>query len=708
MAVLNKIREKSIFLIIIIALALFSFVLADVIRNGGFSSRKSRNSVAVVNGENIERQDFNQRVEAFQRNMRNGTTTLQAAKQVWSNALQDILLQQQSEVLGLRIGQNQINSMLRQQLQNNPNFLNENGVFDLGVLKEYVANLKATSPQAYNQWLTFENNVASAAKANIYFNLIRAGLGATTHEAKEAYAHKMEEIAIKYTRIPYAQLPDVEISQSAIENYLAEHPGAYQTEASRDIAFVSFEEKPSAEDKQAVKKELVALLSPHVEYNPVTKSNDTIPGFKATKNNKEFIARNSESTFQDTYFFKKDLPKEVADKIFALNVGEVYGPYAINNTWNATKVIAVEQLPDSVKASHILISYKGLRTGLGLSRSKEEAKKMADSLLKVVRNNPEKYDEIAAEFSADKSNKDKGGDLGWFTYGRMVPAFNTFVFAHDKGETGVVETNFGFHIVSIEDQSNTQKAVKLANLSLKILPSEKTINELYATATNFQMNAAKDGFAETAKKAGVKVRYAKGLEILDENIPGIGLKREIVKWTFEEGTQVGAIKRFDVNGGYAIVQLTAKQPKGLMTIDKATALIKPILSHKAKTKAVKEKVSSADLSTIASSFQTTVETVNDLTLAKGTITSTKEPLVLGTAFTLKEGVVSQPIAGNNGVYVLKVVQHTPAPRLPSYAAAVKEETQRNTAEALSFGGNGRVMKALKETAEIKDNRATFY
>ena len=68
MAVLNKIRQRSVFLILIIALALFSFVLADVIRSGGFSGKD--NSIATVNGEEISREEFARQVEAYQQNMR--------------------------------------------------------------------------------------------------------------------------------------------------------------------------------------------------------------------------------------------------------------------------------------------------------------------------------------------------------------------------------------------------------------------------------------------------------------------------------------------------------------------------------------------------------------------------------------------------------------------------------------------------------------
>lgn len=709
MAVLNKIRERSIFLIVIIALALFSFVLADVIRNGGFSSQKSQSTVAVVNGDDIERQEFAAQVETFQRNMQQEMTTMQAVKQVYDSKVQEVLLQQQVDELGIQVGEKQISQLLETQLAGNPNFSDENGFFDPAVLREYVANMKATSPEAYNQWLTYENNVAEAARANIYFNMIRAGIGATLVEGKHAYEMENETMDLQYVQIPYTSVEDVEISQKEVAAYIKNHPEAYKVEASRDIQYVLFEEKPSEEDKNTVEEELTSLLEKRVEYNAVTKENDTIAGFKTTTNNAEFVNRYSDIKFQDRFFFKKDIPTDIADALFNLNEGETYGPYENNGSLNITKVIEIKQLPDSVKASHILISYKGLRTGLGLTRTQEEAKTLADSLLNVVQNDADKFGELAAEYSADNSNKDKAGDLGWAAYGMMVPAFNKYIFTHEAGDMGVVKTDFGFHIVAIQEQTDEEKAIKVATLARKIVPSEKTINDLYVTATKFQGDATENSFNEAVKADKVEARPVKGIKRLDENLPGIGPKREIVQWAFEEGTNVGDIQRFNVNGGYAVIQLTGKQTKGLMSAENATSLVSPILQKEKKAAIIKEKITGGTLSEIASNNQTTVRSATGVNLANPVISGAgNEPEVVGAAFSLETGGITSPIAGEKGVYVVKVTNRTEAPELASYATISAQETQKRVSRAIPPNGNGRIVKALKESAEIKDNRATFY
>ena len=182
MAVLNKIRQRSVFLIAIIALALFSFVLADVIRNQGMVSGKDQNTIATVNGEDIEREEFARQVEAYQQNMGPNASTAQAMNMVWNMRLRQALLEEEFEELGIRVEEAQVKNMVAKQMANNPNFLNEAGLFDENKLREYVATLKTTSPQAYQQWIDFENSVAKSAREQIYFNMVRAGVTATLLE----------------------------------------------------------------------------------------------------------------------------------------------------------------------------------------------------------------------------------------------------------------------------------------------------------------------------------------------------------------------------------------------------------------------------------------------------------------------------------------------------------------------------------------------
>ena len=174
MAVLNKIRQRSVFLIAIIALALFAFVLADVFKNGGFSTEKSQRVLGSVNDTDIEQQEFAQLVDQQTARYGNNITNTQAVNAAWEQEVSRIILDEQYEELGISIEQDRINDLLKEALQTDPNFQNENGVFSEQKLKEYIATLKSTNPQMYQQWVAYEQQLAKNEQRQIYFSLIKA------------------------------------------------------------------------------------------------------------------------------------------------------------------------------------------------------------------------------------------------------------------------------------------------------------------------------------------------------------------------------------------------------------------------------------------------------------------------------------------------------------------------------------------------------
>ncbi|MFD2516953.1 peptidylprolyl isomerase [Salinimicrobium flavum] len=706
MAVLNKIRQRSVFLIVIIALALFSFVLADVIRNGGMVSQKSQNTIATINGEDIEREQFARQVEAYQRNLGPNASSAQAMNMVWDLNVRRAVLEQEFEELGIRVEEAQVKEILRREMGNNPNFTNEAGVFDENKLREYIATLKSTSPEAYQQWLDYENSVGESAREEIYFNMIKAGVGATLTEGELAYKYANDNVDLEFVQIPFTSVPDseVEVSKAEIKDYIKKNSEIFKTEEARDIQYVQYTETASAEDEAEVKAEIESLLENRVEYNSVTQSNDTIAGFSSTTENEDFVNNNSDVKFQDRFVFRNDLRGDHAEKLFNLAEGETYGPYKEDNSWKISKVIEVTQIPDSAKARHILVAWQGSPVGAGTTRSKTEAKALADSIASVARNNKDKFAELASEFSADASNKEQAGELDWFVPGTMVPAFNDFVFTNNTGTIGVVETQFGYHVIDIQEQTGKEKAVKLATITRPIEASEKSMNDLFTEVTRFEL-AARDGdFVQLAKENNKEVRPVKDIQQLDENIPGVGSQRRIVQWAFEDDTEVGDIRRFEVSNGYVVAQVTAVNPKGTKSVEAASSTVIPILQKQKKAEIIKKRISGNDLSAIAQKEGVEVNTASSVNRNSPTLPGVgSEPIVVGAAFAMEEGAVSKPLTGDKGVYVVKVLKKTEAPKLDSYRPyASREAAARRTTI------NTDVFSALKSAAEIEDNRARFY
>lgn len=707
MAILNSIRKRGVFLIIIIALALFSFILADVIRNGGFSSEKSLTTVATINGETLTRDIFMKQVELTQRNLGENGTTAQAMNMVWDRELRNVLQQQQYDALGLTAQKEQLEESLRMGLASNPTFQDTDGVFSALKVQEYIANVKATNPTAYQQWLDYENNLKSGALQTTYYNMIKAGMRSTLSEGEQEYRYQNDKINMQYVYVPYTSIPDTDVSvtDSEIEAYIRNNAADYEQTPQVDVQFVSFSEAPSDADIADAETTITSLLKDREVYNSNINATETLKGLENTQDYQNFINDNSDVPFQDRYFFKSDIPEAIAEDLFATPLNGIYGPYKLGNNNNISKVIGITQMPDSVQSRHILIRYQGsFRASDAISRSKEDAKAMADSIARVLKRNRNKFEALAKTLSDDKSNSDNGGDLGYSGPGKLTKDFNDFIFDNNTGTLGVVETEFGFHVVEVQEQKNKQKAMKFATISKEIEASEKTLNEVFANASRFEVAAQKGDFSQIAKTQELALKPVNKIGALDATIPGVGNNRSIVNWAFEEDVSVGDVKRFSILDGYVVVQLTRKSPKGLMSIAEASALVMPKLRNAYKAKQIMASISGDDLDAIASSQGITVQNATAITMAAPTIPGAgAEPEVVGAAFAKAAGETTSLIAGEKGVFKVRVTAVNNAPVLENYASYAN---QLNSAATPAV--NTKVYQALKNAAEIEDNRANFF
>ena len=714
MAVLNKIRQRSLFLIIVIALALFSFVLADLFKNSGALTSKSQNIVATINGVDISREDFLRQVEVAQRQLGPSATTTQAMNRVWDREVRRVVLETQFNELGFTVENEQMKDLIKSRYGQDPTFLNDEGVFDEGKLNEFLANLKinaksdANSFALYNQWLETEANLALSAKEQAYYNMVKAGVTATVAEGKMEHELENNKVDLKFVQIPYSSIPDstITVSKSEISDYIKKHPKEFEVEATRNINYVQFKEEATLEDENAIKEELSQLLSDKIEYNEVTKNNDTILGFSKVKNNESFVnvVAGSDIKYDDRFLFKKDIPVTYADSVFKLNKGDLYGPFKDAGFYKLTKVVEVTQLPDSVKARHILIPFVGAASAdpVKVTQTEAEAKVTADSLATILKRNRSKFSEFVKEFSSDQGSIEKEGRYDWYTYNTMVPEFRDFTFKGKTGDLGVVKTAYGFHIIEIEGQKNPQKVVKLATIARRIQPSEQTIDTVFTNTSKFEIAIENADFQEVASKNNYVVRPVNGVKLLQENIPGIGNQRSIVKWAFDEERKVGDTDRFSLpEGGYVVVQLSAINKKGLMNVEDASATVIPIVRKQKKAQQIMKSITATTVQELADEKNQSVRTALAVNMKNPTLSGAgREPKVVGTAFGLKEGETSGLIEGNNGVYMLEVTKITPAVELDNYQSFANQIT---TSRMTSV--NSSLFNALKSAAEIEDNRA---
>ncbi|SEK79984.1 peptidyl-prolyl cis-trans isomerase D [Maribacter orientalis] len=705
MAVLENIRKRTTVLILIIGLALFAFVISGVFTSSNFGGEKVGSSIAEINGVDISIDEFRQEVETASRRVGPTASSMQVVNQVWENTIRKNVLGEQFQDLGIGIEQDQIVDFLRTTgYAQNPEFQNQNGQFDPNIFKQTVADWKVNNPAQYEAWLQTENEIIQLAKEQTYFNMVKAGVGATLKEGELDYKLANEKMDIKYVRIPYSSIPDstITVTKSEIADYVNDHKEEYKQDPARDLQYVYFEEKPSEADENEIKDAITKLLDDTIEYNSQTDRNDTIRGFRNTKDISAFLDRNSDTKFDTVFRAKKDLPASVADTLMSLNVGQIYGPYKDGGSYKISKMIA-RKPNGSVKASHILLAYTGAtRANPDVNRTKEEAEAKAKELLKEAKKSGVVFSELARD-NSDGPSAPQGGDLGYFQRGVMVPEFNDFAFNNNIGAIGLVETDFGFHIIKVDDKEDV---VQIATIAREIVASEQTINTLFTKATKFEMETTDDesAFSAIAKKEEFVVRPVNKIKALDENLPGLTNQRNIVQWAFNGDTEVGDVKRFNINNGYAVVQLTGSYAEGVMSAEDASVLVLPIIRKERKAAKIIAANKGKDMSTIASDNSVSISNASALTVKSPTIPGAgSEPVVVGTAYGMAEGATSGLIEGNTGIFKIEIVKKTEAPQLDNYSVYAN---QLKTSAASRV--NTSVYNALKDAAKIEDNRATFY
>ena len=258
MAILSKIRERSMFLILIIGLALFAFVL-DPSTLGDFFNSSKINEVGDINGETISRQEFAQALENYQTQTGGRVSEMQASKAVWDNLVREKLYTKQLEQAGITVGEEDIMNTLyqTQSVQNDPRFITA-GLFDKGKFLEYLASLKEDpeKKQEWGSWQNYMSAIRDNLKRTTYNDLIGAGLGASLKEGEAQYISENTQMSGKLVYIPYTSIPDstITVKKSDIQKYIDKHSEDFKTEATRDIDFVRYNVVPTAEDEEAIKK----------------------------------------------------------------------------------------------------------------------------------------------------------------------------------------------------------------------------------------------------------------------------------------------------------------------------------------------------------------------------------------------------------------------------------------------------------------------
>ena len=703
MAVLGQIRQRSFFLIVVIGMALFAFVISGVF--DGNSSSTPTDPIAVVNEEEVELTLFRQMVEQAERSY--NFSTMQAVNSVWDQMIRLTIFKQEFDRLGIDAGKEQIEMILSkdERIVQDPRFQNESGFFDFGIFTNFINSLRLENPQAYQNWRSQEESIVAQAKENIYYDLIKSSSGFTELEGEDAYHLENDRVNINFISIPFSEVPDslFKISDSDIRKYVNQNKEKFELEASRKVNYVIFPDLATDEDKSRIRADLEKLKELRVEYNDVSKLTDTIQGLKIAQNITEFVEQYSEVPFDSIYLSKGALANDYADILFELKKDDVFGPYQDGEQFKISRFIDRKN-GGSIRASHILVSFQGAsRANPQIARSKEEAEKIANKYYREARRNPDDFAELATKYS-DGPSSSMGGDLGFFQEGTMTEKFFDFCNKSRIGRIGIVETEFGFHIIKV---TNKEDVVLIADVVKQIVPSEETSNAVFQKTTQFEMESInlKD-FPATSQKYGYEIKEVDQVNILDENLPSMQRQRNVVQWLFSDETKIKDIKRFSLTtGGYVVAQLVDVIPEGSININAIKEEVIQEIIKKSKADYLLETYKSySSLDSLSGALGKEIETATAVTQKNNVLPGVgSEPYVIGAAFAMKLNQPSALIKGNNGVYMIEVSSREISKNLESYQAYanILKTEENNRISSVIYN-------ALKSTATIEDNRPVYY
>ena len=295
----------------------------------------------------------------------------------------------------------------------------------------------------------------------------------------------------------------------------------------------------------------------------------------------------------------------------------------------------------------------------------------------------------------------KGGDLDWFVYATMIPEFRDYSFDNQIGDMGVVKSQFGFHVIRIDDQKNRQKTIQVGTFSKKIDPSENTENEVFEKAETFASELTEGkNINDLAKHYNLLVRPVLNLEVFDDNISQLGSQRQIVRWAFDEATSVKDIKRFDTDNGYTVVILNKKNKAGLSARGQD---VRGILMAKKKAEFIKARSTGETLEEIAEQNNTQKRTARAVSNSSPVFAGSGRFVdIAGVVTSLDENVLTKDIVGQSGVAFAVVTKKTLPTEMNNYSG------NKKIIERTMASRSVQIYEAIKDNSDVVDNRAVFY
>lgn len=700
MALIGSLREKmGVGVVIFVFVAIAAFVLGDLLGNN--SVLLGDNSVGEIAGRTISLEEFQAAVQEREANYilnfnrqpgdREMTTLRQ---QAWEMLILRHAIEKEFKKVGVHVTVDEIEDMLHgknvddniKQAFTNP----QTGQFDPQQVVSYMQQLSSMpeTSEPRIRWEIFQRDLQPGRERIKYENLLIKSTYATTAEAERDYHIQTDVAEVKYVFVPFFSISDsaVSLTDSDFKTYYNKNKERYKSEHTRDLKFVQFPVVASSADSVAIKEEISKLSSE----------------FKIATDDSAFASLNSDNSSAYAKYNVGALPAFISKD--ELIEGSVKGPFIDGSTYKLVKVSkAGKDTTDYARASHILFRWAD-----ETDAAKKEAKEKARKILNEIKGGAD-FAQMAREHGTDGSAQ-SGGDLGWFPRGEMVKPFADAVF--NATRTGVlndvVETDFGYHIISVTNTKDNT-SYSLAVIEREITPSDASINEALRKAEAFAVElSGVDEFTARAEKEGITVQEAKNIGTSERRVNTLADARQVVQWLFRDAEKGKVSTVFDLQELYVVAVMTGEIEKGYKPLDLIKEEITPAVRNEAKGKIIIEKLSAlqGSLDEIAVAFgkDASVQSMSDLKLSMNSMTTVGfDPLAVGTAFSPESSKRTKPFVTERGVVIAEMQNKTIAPAIADYT---QYKTQLEQA-ALNRNTSG-IAEAIKKQANIIDNRYKYY
>lgn len=719
MSVIQNIQEKYAKLMaVIIALALIIFVVMLAFENGGSLFRGgNQTEVGEVDGQSIQFASMDNRVKQQEEFMKrqgypDEMAREQAMQQAWGNEVARIVLENEVKKLGMQIGKKELGDILYG--ANPPQDLKQNfsnpatGMYEPAKAKQYIDQVSKSKAAT-------EEQKAAKAALNDYITNLELGRLSDKYNAlllnttnfpkwfiEKQNADNSQIANISIARQLYSSIPDssVNVTDNEISTYVNKHKDMFPQAESRGISYVAFSALPTAKDSAAARDRLMEMK----------------PGFDSTKDMQSYLETQGMQGFFNGYINGKSIQVPFKDSIFRQPVGSDYGPYLDGGNYTLAKVMGVRTQADSVTVRHILVAtaQPDRQTNtLVPVRDSASAKKTIDSIRTAIASGSN-FDTLVAKLSDDPGSAQSGGKIENMVAGPSWDlAFGEFVFGNPVGTKGIVKSVFGYHYVEILSAKGSSPAYKIAYISVPIEVSNETDGNASGEATQFATTSTdKKSFDATAEKfqaKGINKSFAQDITPTASQIMGLGSSRSFVRAIYD--AKLGeVIPPTKVENSWVVAVVTEINEKGTQSAAKARMMVEPILRNQKKAEVITKKLGNitsieAAATAMGNVQVETADSVHFSGMPPSPLIGS-EPKVLGAAFNPanKGKVVSQAIAGNSGVYVLRV-NNVSATAVAD--ANVAEQRQQRYMQAKMRGAE-QIQSVLFQAADIKDNRAKFY